>query len=106
MPQEHDKIEQEIEQYDMGDLARLKAFAKSAFLPRSGMKTGADLAHDRGVQDRPLSWRHGSHRDHAHDSSRCGPAYAPPSQPSQSLEPRQIPSPVRFRFPFLGALLN
>lgn len=28
--QEHDKIEQEVEAYDMGDLARLKTFAKTA----------------------------------------------------------------------------
>lgn len=50
--QEHDRIEQEIEDY-MGDLARLKAFAESAYSARQLARANS-IYECRSFQDQPF----------------------------------------------------
>lgn len=78
----------------MGDLAKLKSFAKSE--QRSALVQGWELMRsDRRHTARPLAGRHRPHRDHSYDPLRRGQAPPPSPKPKKSSHALKLSPPVR-----------
>lgn len=80
---EHDKIEQEAEQFDAGDMNRLKKFTKGEFI--RCLFRCSPLISSSCDTTQPLSRGHRFNRSNSHHPACSRPAIALASWPSREL---------------------